>query len=145
MDRLLSMRVFVQVIDEGGFAAAARALDMSPAGDQHRGGEIDLEVQFAHEGGRLDACRQIGMAQRLLQARARIDAESLQRVERVEPNLRVDVREQGDDIRLRELGVHYAFATGYSDELDVPIEHRSVPIVVKPYTSESLSRVFVKQ
>lgn len=32
MDRLLSMRVFVQVIDEGGFAAAARALDMSPAG-----------------------------------------------------------------------------------------------------------------
>jgi DNA-binding transcriptional LysR family regulator len=32
MDRLLSMRVFQQVIDEGGFAAAARAMDMSPAG-----------------------------------------------------------------------------------------------------------------
>jgi DNA-binding transcriptional LysR family regulator len=32
MDRLLSMRVFQKVIDEGGFAAAARALDMSPAG-----------------------------------------------------------------------------------------------------------------
>jgi DNA-binding transcriptional LysR family regulator len=32
MDRLLSMRVFQRVIDEGGFAAAARALDMSPAG-----------------------------------------------------------------------------------------------------------------
>ena len=31
MDRLLSMRVFTQVIDAGGFAAAARALDMSPA------------------------------------------------------------------------------------------------------------------
>lgn len=31
MDRLLSMRVFQQVIDEGGFAAAARALDLSPA------------------------------------------------------------------------------------------------------------------
>lgn len=31
MDRLLSMRVFQQVIAEGGFAAAARALDMSPA------------------------------------------------------------------------------------------------------------------
>lgn len=30
MDRLLSMRVFEQVVDEGGFAAAARALDMSP-------------------------------------------------------------------------------------------------------------------
>lgn len=32
MDRLLSMRVFQQVIDEGSFAGAARALDMSPAG-----------------------------------------------------------------------------------------------------------------
>jgi DNA-binding transcriptional LysR family regulator len=31
MDRLQSMRVFQQVIDAGGFAAAARALDMSPA------------------------------------------------------------------------------------------------------------------
>jgi len=31
MDRLLSMRVFQKVIDEGGFAAAARVLDMSPA------------------------------------------------------------------------------------------------------------------
>jgi len=31
MDRLLSMRVFQKVVDEGGFAAAARALDLSPA------------------------------------------------------------------------------------------------------------------
>lgn len=31
MDRLFSMRVFQRVIDEGGFAAAARALDLSPA------------------------------------------------------------------------------------------------------------------
>jgi DNA-binding transcriptional LysR family regulator len=31
MDRLMSMRVFQRVIDEGGFAAAARALDMSSA------------------------------------------------------------------------------------------------------------------
>jgi len=31
MDRLLSMRVFQKVIDEGGFAAAARAMDMSSA------------------------------------------------------------------------------------------------------------------
>lgn len=31
MDRLTSMRVFLRVADEGGFAAAARALDMSPA------------------------------------------------------------------------------------------------------------------
>ncbi|MFT3812329.1 MAG: LysR family transcriptional regulator [Acidovorax sp.] len=32
MDRLLTMRVFQAVADEGGFAAAARKLDMSPAG-----------------------------------------------------------------------------------------------------------------
>ncbi|WP_439115127.1 LysR family transcriptional regulator [Hydrogenophaga sp.] len=31
MDRLSSMRVFQRVIDEGGFAAAGRALDISPA------------------------------------------------------------------------------------------------------------------
>ena len=31
MDRLLSMQVFEKVVAEGGFAAAARALDMSPA------------------------------------------------------------------------------------------------------------------
>ncbi|QJW84994.1 LysR family transcriptional regulator [Ramlibacter terrae] len=31
MDRLQSMRVFQQVVDEGGFAAAARKLDMAPA------------------------------------------------------------------------------------------------------------------
>jgi DNA-binding transcriptional LysR family regulator len=30
MDRLLTMRVFQRVVDEGGFAAASRALDMSP-------------------------------------------------------------------------------------------------------------------
>lgn len=32
MDRFNSMRVFQRVIDEGGFAAAARAMDLSPAG-----------------------------------------------------------------------------------------------------------------
>lgn len=31
MDRLLSMRVFQKVVEEGGFAAASRALEMSPA------------------------------------------------------------------------------------------------------------------
>jgi len=30
MDRLQAMRVFARVVDEGGFAAAARAMDMSP-------------------------------------------------------------------------------------------------------------------
>ena len=42
--------------------------------------------------------------------------------------------------RLRELGVRYAFATGYTDEIDIPLEHRSAPIVTKPYTRGSLSR-----
>lgn len=32
MDRLQSMKVFLRVADEGGFASAARALEMSPAG-----------------------------------------------------------------------------------------------------------------
>lgn len=32
MDRLLAMKVFQRVVDEGGFAAAARALNLSPAG-----------------------------------------------------------------------------------------------------------------
>ena len=32
MDRLQAMRVFQRVVDEGGFAAAARVLNMSPAG-----------------------------------------------------------------------------------------------------------------
>ena len=48
MDRLLSMRVFQQVIDAGSFAGAARALDMSPAGvtrlvtdlEQHLGARL---------------------------------------------------------------------------------------------------------
>ena len=31
MDRLSSLRAFQKVIEEGGFAAAARALDLSPA------------------------------------------------------------------------------------------------------------------
>jgi len=31
MDRLLSMRVFEKIVDEGSFAAAARTLNMSPA------------------------------------------------------------------------------------------------------------------
>ncbi len=48
MDRLLSMRVFEKVNDEGSFAAAARVLDMSPAGvtrlvtdlEQHLGARL---------------------------------------------------------------------------------------------------------
>src|SRR5215469_13795857 len=35
MDRLVSMRVFVQVVDSGSFAAAAKALKASPASVTH--------------------------------------------------------------------------------------------------------------
>jgi DNA-binding transcriptional LysR family regulator len=48
MDRLATMRVFQTVADEGGFAAAARLLDMSPAGVTRL--VADLE---AHVGARL--------------------------------------------------------------------------------------------
>ncbi|MDR6858324.1 LysR substrate-binding domain-containing protein [Variovorax guangxiensis] len=48
MDRLLSMRVFQRVIDEGGFAAAARALALSPAAVTRLVGDLE-----AHLGARL--------------------------------------------------------------------------------------------
>jgi DNA-binding transcriptional LysR family regulator len=48
MDRLLSMRVFQKVIDEGGFAAAARALEISPAAVTRLIGDLE-----AHLGARL--------------------------------------------------------------------------------------------
>ncbi|WP_436302970.1 LysR family transcriptional regulator [Variovorax sp. LjRoot290] len=48
MDRLLSMRVFQRVIDEGGFAAAARALELSPAAVTRLIGDLE-----AHLGARL--------------------------------------------------------------------------------------------
>ena len=43
-------------------------------------------------------------------------------------------------LRLRELGVRYAFATGYSDQIEFPLEHRSAPKITKPYSGDSLSR-----
>ena len=48
MDRLLSMRVFQRVIDDGGFAAAARALELSPAAVTRLIGDLE-----AHLGARL--------------------------------------------------------------------------------------------
>ena len=48
MDRLLSMRVFQRVIDEGGFAAAARALELSPAAVTRLIGDLE-----SHLGARL--------------------------------------------------------------------------------------------
>jgi two-component sensor histidine kinase/CheY-like chemotaxis protein len=44
-------------------------------------------------------------------------------------------------LRLRELGVRYAFATGYGDAMNVPIELRPAAIVAKPYTKDSISRM----
>jgi light-regulated signal transduction histidine kinase (bacteriophytochrome) len=48
-------------------------------------------------------------------------------------------------LRLRELGVRYAFATGYGDAIKVPIELRGALIVAKPYTKDSLSRMLVER
>ncbi len=50
MDRLLSMRVFQRVVDEGGFAAAARTLDMSPATVTRLFGDLEqhLGVRLMH-------------------------------------------------------------------------------------------------
>ena len=44
MDRLLSMRVFQKVIDEGGFAAAARALELSPAAVTRLIGDLETHL-----------------------------------------------------------------------------------------------------
>jgi DNA-binding transcriptional LysR family regulator len=44
MDRLLSMRVFQRVIDEGGFAAAARALELSPTAVTRLIGDLETHL-----------------------------------------------------------------------------------------------------
>ena len=44
--------------------------------------------------------------------------------------------------RLRSLGVHYVFATGYGDGIDYPAEHRQTAVITKPYTSTSIARAF---
>jgi CheY-like chemotaxis protein len=46
--------------------------------------------------------------------------------------------------RLRSLGVHHVFATGYGDGIDYPIEHRLTAVITKPYTSASIARAFSK-
>lgn len=48
MDRLLSMKVFARVVEEGGFASAARAMDLSPAAVTRLVGDLE-----AHLGTRL--------------------------------------------------------------------------------------------
>ena len=46
--------------------------------------------------------------------------------------------------RLRMLGVHHVFATGYGDGIDYPVEHRSTPVISKPYTSDAVAQAFSK-
>ena len=42
--------------------------------------------------------------------------------------------------RLRELGVPYFFASGYGEQSGLPMEHRSVAVVQKPYTTHNMAR-----
>src|SRR6187402_2720963 len=44
MDRLQSMRVFQQVVDQGGFAAAARKLDLTPAAVTRLVGDLEKHL-----------------------------------------------------------------------------------------------------
>jgi DNA-binding transcriptional LysR family regulator len=64
MDRLQSMRVFLQVVDEGGFAAAARKLDLAPAGVTRLVGDLEqhLGVRLLHRTTRRLALTQAGEA-----------------------------------------------------------------------------------
>ena len=44
--------------------------------------------------------------------------------------------------RLRSLGVHHVFATGYGDGIIYPVEHRFTAVITKPYTSGSIALAF---
>jgi len=44
--------------------------------------------------------------------------------------------------RLRLLGVHHVFATGYGNGIEYPVEHRSTVVITKPYTSASIAQAF---
>nr|WP_251007986.1 HWE histidine kinase domain-containing protein [Sphingobium sp. BHU LFT2] len=42
--------------------------------------------------------------------------------------------------RLREQGIHYFFASGYGEQASLSMEHRSVTVVQKPYTTHNLAK-----
>jgi len=42
--------------------------------------------------------------------------------------------------RLTELGVPFFFASGYGEQASLPMEHRSTPVVQKPYTTHNIAR-----
>ena len=64
MDRLLTMQVFVQVIDSGSFAAAARALDMSKPMVTRAIAELEshLQTRLLHRNPRNVAPTPVGVA-----------------------------------------------------------------------------------
>lgn len=64
MDRLQSMRVFQEVVDEGGFAAAARKLDLAPAAVTRLVGDLEshLGVRLLNRTTRRLALTQAGEA-----------------------------------------------------------------------------------
>ncbi|MDO7843523.1 HWE histidine kinase domain-containing protein [Sphingomonas immobilis] len=42
--------------------------------------------------------------------------------------------------RLRELAIPYFFASGYGEQANMPMEHRSVAVVQKPYTTHNIAK-----
>ncbi|NIJ06510.1 light-regulated signal transduction histidine kinase (bacteriophytochrome)/CheY-like chemotaxis protein [Sphingomonas vulcanisoli] len=42
--------------------------------------------------------------------------------------------------RLRELGIPYFFASGYGEQANLPMDHRSTTVVQKPYTTHNIAR-----
>lgn len=44
--------------------------------------------------------------------------------------------------RLRELGIPYLFATGYGEQVRLPLDHARQQVVQKPYTLENVARAF---
>lgn len=64
MDRLLAMKVFLRVSDEGGFAAAARAMDLSPAAVTRLVADLErhLGVRLLNRNTRRVALTQAGAA-----------------------------------------------------------------------------------
>lgn len=62
MDQLRALRIFTRVIDEGGFAAAARALDVTPAGVTRAVAELEehLGARLIHRTTRRIALTEVG-------------------------------------------------------------------------------------
>ena len=44
--------------------------------------------------------------------------------------------------RLAELGIPYAFATGYGESFRIPAELEAVPVMKKPYDADALRHAF---